>query len=77
MANNPKKNNAKMLDIETYLKAGINPKNGLPIRYSSDDKLQEGIKKVLRIKDEQIATNRYVWYNTGLNITSQIGRAHV
>lgn len=72
MAGKPKKNNAKMLDLQSYIKAGIDPKTGLPIRYSQgDDKLQEGIKKVLRIKDEQIATNRYVWYNTGLNITSQ------
>lgn len=66
------KNNAKMLDMSMYLKAGINPKTGLPIKYSTEDsKLQEGIKKALRIKDEQLATNRYVWYNTGLNITSQ------
>lgn len=65
------KNNAKMLDLQTYLQAGINPKTGLPLRYTDDSELMTNIKKVVRIKDEQMAVNRYVWYNTGLDITSQ------
>lgn len=65
-------NNAKILDLESYIKAGINPKTGLPLRYSDDgSELMTNMKKVLRIKDEQTAVTRYVWYNTGLNITSQ------
>lgn len=64
-------NNAKMLDINALLAAGINPKNGLPFKYGGDDELLGNMKKVLRIKDEQTAVNRYTWYNTGLSITSQ------
>lgn len=66
-----KKNNAKMLDLQTYIQAGINPKTGLPLRYTDDSELMTNMKKVVRIKDEQMAVNRYVWYNTGLSITSQ------
>lgn len=64
-------NNAKMIDLQTYIAAGINPKTGLPLKYADDSELMANIKKVMRIKDEQMAVNRYQWYNTGLNITSQ------
>lgn len=64
-------NNAKILDLESYIKAGINPKTGLPLRFSDDSELLNNMKKVIRIRDEQTAVNRYTWYNTGLNITSQ------
>lgn len=64
-------NNAKVLDLESYIKAGINPKTGLPLRFADDSELMNNMKKVLRIRDEQTAVNRYIWYNTGLNITSQ------
>lgn len=64
-------NNAKMIDLQTYMAAGINPKTGLPLKYGDDSELMANIKKVMRIKDEQMAVNRYQWYNTGLNITSQ------
>lgn len=59
-----------ILDIDTLLQAGINPKTGLPIklgnrRYST----KEDIKKAIRKNDEQIAVNRYTWYNLPMNLT--------
>lgn len=52
-------------DLDTLIMAGINPKNGLPIKITSDDKaaLRDDIKRQLDIIDEQDAINRYVWYN--------------
>jgi len=63
----------RLPDINTILAAGINPKTGLPIKFSSalDNASKEDIKKILRIVDEQDAVNRYVWYNLPNNITGQ------
>ena len=62
----------KIPDLENFIAAGINPKTGLPIRMGSPRCLtKEGIKKVLRIIDEQDALNRYTWYNLPMNLTSQ------
>lgn len=76
MANNPYKPNlgkSAIYDINTLIQAGINPKNGLPIKAGSieEGQLKTGIKTVLRILDEQNAVNRYIWYNLPCNITSQ------
>lgn len=66
------KNNAKLIDPSLIINAGINPKNGLPVKFSGDDTyLRDNIRKVLRIKDEQTAITRYTWYNTGLDLSSQ------
>ena len=54
------KNNANLPDLDTLFQAGINPKTGLPIKFSSKNNTKEGIKHFLRIIDEQDATNRYV-----------------
>lgn len=64
---------ARLPDIGTLLQAGIDPKTGLPLKFSSSQKcmLKEDIKKFLRLVDEQDAVNRYVWYNLPANITSQ------
>jgi len=66
-------NNAKLPDVTTLFQAGIDPKTGLPVKFSSCSKavLKEDIKKFLRLIDEQDAVNRYVWYNLPANITSQ------
>lgn len=60
-------NKAKMIDVRPYLQAGINPKNGLPIKMESQGQtkpaLKQQIKTTLRILDEQDAVNRYVWHN--------------
>lgn len=65
------KNNAKMFDPTLLIQAGINPKTGLPIKYdqSNDLMLKDAYTKCFRIKDEQDAINRFIWYNLpkGLN----------
>ena len=64
---------AKLPDLQTLYQAGIDPKTGLPLKFTSGNKcaLKEDIKKFLRLIDEQDAVNRYVWYNLPANITSQ------
>lgn len=66
-------NNAKMIDTSLFLQAGINPKTGLPMKIDSNIgcQLKDDIKRVLRIRDEQDAVNRYKWYNIPCNISSQ------
>ena len=65
-------NNAKIPDIETLLKAGIDPKTGLPLKFGNKRcTTKEDIKKLIRKNDEQLFVNKYVWYNLPCNITSQ------
>lgn len=65
-------NNAKMMDLDTLLQAGINPKTGLPLKFGSRRcTTKEDIKRVIRKNDEQLFVNRYTWYNLPCNITSQ------
>ena len=66
------KNNAKMVDLNLYLQAGINPKTGLPVKMGGTAcRTKEDIKMFIRLIDEQDAVNRYTWYNLPCNITSQ------
>jgi len=66
------KNNAVLPDLETLQQAGINPKTGLPLKFGNRRcTTKEDIKRVIRKNDEQIAVNRYVWYNLPMNLTSQ------
>ena len=58
-------------DLQTLYQAGINPRTGLPIKFSSKCTTKEDIKKLLRNIDEQDAVNRYVWYNLPMNLSSQ------
>ena len=63
---------ANLPDFKTYWQAGINPKTGLPVKFTSTKcNLKEDIKKQLRIKDEQTAINRYKWENLPATITSE------
>lgn len=57
------KNNAKLIDPSVWLSAGIDKKTGLPLRLINGDskQLKGGIKRFLRIIDEQDAVNRYKW----------------
>ena len=65
------KNNAKILDIDTLIQAGINPKTGLPVKFGNRRcSTKEDIKKVIRKNDEQIAVNKYVWYNLPMDLNS-------
>lgn len=65
------KNNARLENPEVLIALGINPKTGLPYKFSEGrDCITKGdIKKQLRIVDEQNAVNRFTWYNLpeGLN----------
>lgn len=66
------KNNARIPDLATLIQAGINPATGLPIKLGGvDTVLKAGIKKQLRILDEQNAVNRYIWYNLPSGLTGQ------
>ena len=68
------KNNARITDVNTLIQAGFNPKNGLPIKASTDNKcmLKENIRKTLRILDEQNAINRYKWFNLPSSLDGQL-----
>ena len=59
MANKP-----KIIDVNTIISAGINPKTKLPYKMSGTSNPNKAdIKAALRIMDEQNAINRYTWYN--------------
>lgn len=68
-----KKGHPYLPNIEPIVAMGINPKTGLPVKISDSCSLKEDIKKLLRIKDEQTAVNRYKWTNLPDNfkLTSQ------
>lgn len=59
------KNNAKLPDMKTLLQAGINPKNGLPVKMSSGapDALLCDITRLITIMDRQDYLTRYEWFN--------------
>lgn len=57
-------------DPSLYLKAGIDPRTGLPTRGAIFD-LKAGMKKILRVIDQQDAVNRYKWYNLPCDLTSE------
>ena len=68
-------NNAKLPDLNTLVQAGIDPKTGLPIKYTDGEeqcRLKVDIRKVLRVMDEQDAINRYKWYNLPSGLDGQL-----
>lgn len=65
-------NNARLPDLDTFLQAGIDPKTRLPIRCADEAALKSNIKKQLRIRDQQDAINRFVWYNLPSSLTGQL-----
>lgn len=61
-----------VIDVETLIAAGIDPKTGLPYRWSDFGcLLKSGMKKIMEIVDRQDAINRYTWHNLPDGITSQ------
>lgn len=59
-----------ILDIDTLIQAGINPKTGLPVKFGNKRcTTKEDIKRAIRKNDEQIFVNRYTWYNLPMNLT--------
>lgn len=67
-------NNAKMIDPNMLIQAGIDPKTGLPIKFANACKndLKPNIKKIMRIIDEQTAINRFKWYNLPSGLDGQL-----
>lgn len=67
-------NNARMTDPNLLIQAGIDPKTGLPVKATSGKKecLQDNIRKLLRVVDEQDAINRYKWYNLPSGLDGQL-----
>lgn len=63
--NGQKVNNAKLLDLQTLIQAGIDPKTGLPLKASAglSCELKNNIRKVVRVMDEQDAIHSIKWYN--------------
>lgn len=69
------KNNAKIIDIQTLMAAGIDPKTGLPQKMVDQkimSPLKESIKRLIRIQDEQNAINRFTWTGLPDGITGQM-----
>lgn len=68
------KNNAVLFDPTLLIKAGINPKNGLPYKMGAcdDSALFDAYRKCFRIKDEQDAINTFVWYNLPKGLNSRL-----
>lgn len=68
-----KKGTPAIYDVQSMIQAGIDPKTGLPLKYTegSNAGLKAGIKHQLRILDQQTAINRYTRYNAPFDLTSQ------
>ena len=60
---NQTKNNARISDVSTFIKAGINPKTGVPLKMGSRDDggRKNDIRIARRIMDEQDAIRRFNW----------------
>ena len=73
MGKNSGKNNAKLPDIETFIKAGIDPTTRKPLKMvqGKPERLPTDILALLRIIDEQDAVNKGTWFNLPSGITSQ------
>ncbi|MBR5022274.1 MAG: hypothetical protein IKY18_03620 [Oscillospiraceae bacterium] len=54
------RNNARMIDWDLFLRAGIDPKTGRPCREGAG--IADGINAILRVQDEQDAVSRFKWY---------------
>lgn len=68
---NNKGKGPKMVDIGLFIQAGINPKNGLPLKLEDCQDLKKTIKRFLRLIDEQDAVNRYKWFNIPFALSSE------
>lgn len=63
---------AKMIDIQTMIQAGIDPKTKMPTRLDlSGEEFKNNFRRVFRIIDEQDAVNRYKWFNLPCDLSSE------
>jgi hypothetical protein len=60
-----------VIDVETLIAAGIDPKTGLPLKESSSATLKENVMKLLRLNDEQLFVNRFTWHSLPRGLDSQ------
>lgn len=66
-------NNASMPQIETLIAMGIDPKTGLPYKFGGNPQaLKDGIRKNLRVLDEQQAIRSFAWYNLPNGLTGDL-----
>lgn len=67
---------AKLTDLNALYAAGIDPKTGLPLKYTNNTQIscltKDQIKMQLRVLDEQNAVNRFKWYNLPDEIPAQL-----
>lgn len=60
-------------NLEPIIAAGIDPRTGLPLKMGGAKcLLKEDIKRALRVKDEQEAVRRFVWYNLPSGLTGDL-----
>ena len=66
--------NPAILDLNTLVQAGIDPKTGLPLKVSNDLAcgLKDNVLAQLSIVDRQDAINRYVWFNLPEGLNSEL-----
>ena len=67
------KNNARLVDPNILIQAGIDPKTGLPIKFGSNCSSKKAdLKKLIRITDEQNAIRRFKWINLPDSLTTEL-----
>ena len=64
----------KMIPLDLYIQAGIDPKTGLPLKATGNlpCALKDNVKRQLNIVDLQDALNRYTWYNLPKGLTGNL-----
>ena len=63
---------AYLPNTELINQIGIDPKTGLPIKQETKKQLKDSIRRQLRIQDEQVAVNRYQWFNLPSSLDGQL-----
>lgn len=63
---------SKLIDEQLKIMAGINPSTGKKSYLDPKCQLKENIRRQLRIQDEQVAVNRYKWYNLPAGLDGQL-----
>lgn len=65
---------ATLPNLQPFYQAGIDPKTGLPLKLTQaiNPICLEDIVAALRVADEQLACNRYTWYNLPAGITADL-----
>lgn len=68
------KNNARLFDPTTLIQAGIDPKTGLPIKFTSGtpSNLENDLRRLFGLIDRQDAFNRFTWYNLPSDLTGDM-----